>query len=346
VLEPGEVCPTGAVVLDVSGDPVHLELEQLDADPNLDLVVVLSTTDQVSILLGDGEGSFGDPADYPVSANPVHCAVEDLDTDGVPDVVSISQASPGAIDLLSGNGDGTFASAVTSPAGDTPKRLRVADLDDDGVDEVVATDASAMMPALLIWSESDTGLLEQGTAAVDGGTPHDVVLADWRAAAHLDAWVSLPEANALELYTGLNLTLGSSSSEALSGAPAEMAIADLDDDGRPDLAVTTPDVDEVAIRIVSGNGSLQARPPVTVVGPLALALADVDGDGIVDLVVGHEAGFDVALGTGDGDFGEPVAVDTPGPVRSLAVADLDGDDAPDFVVTAGQDTVAVVLSDP
>ncbi len=76
-------------------------LGDLDADGDLDLAVTDSGSDQVSILLGPGDGLFASPVSYAAGDSPCSVALGDLDGDVDLDLVvadCLSQ-SVGHLDL-------------------------------------------------------------------------------------------------------------------------------------------------------------------------------------------------------------------------------------------------------
>ena len=129
--------------------------------------------------------------------------------------------------------------------------------------------------------------------------------------------------------------------------PHDLAIADLNRDGKRDLVVND-DVDladydgganHTAIVVYSGNGGgtfTQAHEyDLSELGSGALSLRDLDGDGNRDAVVVLNSGFDVLLGDGGGGFEAPLAIahaHWTGDAR-LAAADLNGDRKVDVAVS-------------
>jgi hypothetical protein len=137
-----------ATVSFAAGDrPFSVAVADLDGDGVPDVVTANLerapfTGDDVSVLLGNGDGSFQAAVSFAAGDEPVFVAVADLDGDGVPDLVTANRDSDD-VSVLLGNGDGSFQAAVSFAVGDNPNSVAVADLDGDTAPDLVTANLSS-----------------------------------------------------------------------------------------------------------------------------------------------------------------------------------------------------------
>src|SRR5207244_4474105 len=85
----------------------------------------------VTVLLGNGNGTFQNAVNYAAGSRPVYVAVADLDGDGKQDLVVANEFTTNVLVLL-GNGDGSFQSAASYTVDPDPYGVAVADFNRDG----------------------------------------------------------------------------------------------------------------------------------------------------------------------------------------------------------------------
>jgi uncharacterized repeat protein (TIGR01451 family) len=138
----GTFAPTAGSPIAVSSHPEGVRAGDLDGDGKLDLAVANYGSSSVSVLLGNGDGTFhaGGPPTPVSGMNPYMVAIADLNGDGKPDLAT-SNYSSNDVSVLFGNGDGTFAEAAASPfaAGSGPYWVDIGDLDGDGRPDLVTS---------------------------------------------------------------------------------------------------------------------------------------------------------------------------------------------------------------
>src|SRR5207245_9562137 len=110
------------------------------------LVVANIGSDNVSVLLGKGDGSFRPAVNYATGPAPSAVAVGDFNGDGILDLAVPTDT----VSVLLGKGDGSFRRAVSYAAGDTPFSLLVADFNRDGIPDLAVTNSGADTVSILL----------------------------------------------------------------------------------------------------------------------------------------------------------------------------------------------------
>lgn len=133
--------------------------------------------------------------------------------------------------------------------------------------------------------------------------------------------------------------------------PEDVAIAKLDDDNRPDLAVANFGSGSVSLFLGKPGGDF-ADGGILSAGPGAwrIAIADLNRDGTPDIVTGNynnvppDDAISVMLGEGDGAFEPAVTYDGGAQLLGLAVGRVDGDNRPDVVTISSEGLARVYLA--
>jgi hypothetical protein len=337
-----------AVPYDTPAYPYAVTVGDFNGDGRPDLAAIDSgedystTTGGVSVLLGNGDGTFGAPRLFPAGQFPQSLAAGDLDGDGDLDLVVTNYAG-GDLSVLRGNGDGTFLPPVNYDTLVYPLALVLADLDRDGDLDVVA---GGLFGTSVLLNHGDGTLGAAQVVEPGSNLTRSLAAADFNgdgnpdiAAMELDCFPD-GSTNCARVWLGdggggLTLSFAYAPAWVLSA----VAAGDFDGDGHPDLAVSGWDSSSPFVAVLLGDrdGTFrEAAPHRPGVSPIFVMAADLNVDGATDLVIAEYGGeaVGVSLGNGDGTFrraGTHRVADSP---YWAAAGFFDGDSYPDLAVAS------------
>ncbi len=223
------------------------------ADFNRDGLVDLATanynSNNVSVLLGSGTGTFGTGVLYAAGTNPASLAAGDFNNDGIADLAVGNQATNN-VSILLGQAGGVFAAATNYPAGGTTLQgVTTADFNADGNLDLVVTNSGTNTVTLLAGTGSGTF----GTASVIGASSgaNFTVAGDFNGNGVPDVAVTNDTGSNVSVLIGSgSLTFASPVNYALapgaSGAKG-ITVTDLNGDGVSDLVVASSTSNSISV---------------------------------------------------------------------------------------------------
>ena len=289
--------------------PGALIAKDLNGDGKMDLAV--SSDYGTTIFLGNGDGTFHGVAQYPnfygdctfnaIQSTAAPCFVSaDFNGDGIPDLAGALWIQD-TVSIMLGNGDGTFRAGWTSPStNDVPQGLATGDFNRDGKTDLAVSGyygSVTVFPgrgdgtfgaAVAVRTGSNIG---SGLAVgdVNGDGNPDIVLAGGSGSSIISLSVVVIPGNG-------DMTFGAPVSLLADQAPNAVVLADVNGDGRLDIASANLSSGDVSVLVNQGNLSFAPESLYGAGGaPVVIRAADFNRDGRKDLVVVNQNSSDLNI---------------------------------------------------
>ncbi len=340
----------GGPAVAVGTDPRGIAVADFNGDGIPDIAVVNRGLNNVSVLLGNGDGTFRAAASYAAGVDPIAIATGDLNGDGRIDLVTANRAAY-TISVLLGNGDGTFQQNVDYAAGTEPIAIATADFNGDGLWDVVAVNSAD--GTVSVYLGSGNGLVQPQAVYSVGSSPIAIALGDFSVDGIVDVAVADSGANNVGILRGNgDGTFQAAAFYATGSQPDGLIAADLNKDGKLDLVAANNGANNISVLLNSGTGTFPFNVTYTVGSlPFAVTSGDFYGNGIIDIAVANNGDNTVSIvpGNGDGTFNSAGTLTFPtgeDPI-GIAVGDFNLDGRPDLVASNQEDnTISMLLQIP
>ncbi|MEA5570640.1 FG-GAP-like repeat-containing protein [Calothrix sp. UHCC 0171] len=299
--------------------PWALSIGDINGDGEQDLAVANYISNNVSVLLGNGDGTFANPINFTAGDGPSGVSIGDINGDRQPDLV-VTNFNGNNVSLLLGNGDGTFAAptnfTVASGSMDTA-RVTIGDINSDGKQDLAIV--NYISSKILVLLGNGDGTFAAPTELTAENAPAAVSIGDINGDGKQDLAVakygyygdtSVPNSNHISVLLGhgdgtfaapINFTAGD--------GPEGISIGDINGDGKQDLAVANYKSNNISVLLGNGDGKQDLVVTNYDANTISVLLNnqpqiqrrkhDFDGDGKADILWRNQTTGENAIWTVD-----------------------------------------------
>lgn len=288
-------------------NPTSIAAADFNEDGSTDLLITNISGNSLSLLIGNGDGTFQDTTTLQKGDMPRVIVAHDFNGDGHEDFV-LGSAGDEKLSVFLGNGDGTFRNGQVFDTERPTLAIALSDLDGNGKVDMAVSFKSDKVEIFL--SKGDGTFTEAEVLELQD-TPTSIAIADYNADDILDMAV----ANNGAMSNNVSVFLGQGGGHFTPPGhfptgmrPLFVSHGDFNGDKRLDLLVINGTKNALSFMAGNGDGTFQkAKNFGAGVNPAACINLDVNKDGYLDtLVVNTTSGtMSLVLGQGDGTFRHP-----------------------------------------
>jgi hypothetical protein len=310
----------------------------IDADAQLEVLALNSRANAaqaISIFDGDGSGAFEPGGTLAAGNAPQDLRLVDISGDGKLDLI-VANGNDDNVSVQLGNGNRTFGTRVTYDVGTAPNRLVLGDLDDNDTLDIATTNGRSGDVTLL--RGDGMGEFGPGRTFVADAEPQVVALDDFNDDGLLDLVTAAQgggDGGSINLLRNRGDAILQAIEDVPANGPTGLTIADVDDDGLPDL-ISSGDSGEVMVQSSHPDGFTVSRTLDVGGRAIGVVAVDLNGDARPDIaaVDNQNDRVVVALATAAGGFGALQNYSVSVGPTGITAGDFNNDGRVDLAVAA------------
>jgi hypothetical protein len=341
----------GKIDYSVGDGPHAVDLKDLNGDGKNDIVTANYYSDNISVLLNKGNGTYYNDILYEVDQNPRSLCLADLNKDLFIDIITANIGDSDSVTILLNAGNGTFSNRTDYGVSDDPRSVTVVDIKEDSNSDLDIVTANYWSDNIGILKNNGDGTFANPKYYNAGNGPYGIASSDLDG----DGDADLFSANFLDDTISVLMNNGDGTFAAdvtynSDDGPRSIFTADLDNMNGDDIIVANRLANNVSVFINKGDGTFFNHVTYKVgANPLSVYCNDLDGDNDIDIVTANNQGNSVSIlkNYGNGSFAPKIDKFVGAGPYSVCVEDIDEDSFQDMeIITANNlaDSISILIT--
>jgi hypothetical protein len=298
--------------------PSAIALGDLNGDGKLDAVVANESGNNVSILLGNGNGGFSSPANISAPTQPSAVALADVNGDGKLDVVDVGLGQT-VVGVNLGDGNGNFGSLSTTTIPGHGSSIAIADFNGDGKPDAVVSELAENSIVVLLGN--GTAQFQAPVTSFLGANtlPAGVAIGDMNGDGVPDVIATTATSRAAVFTSNSDGSLNAPQQFNTGSGPSGLAVADVNGDGSLDIVTPNLAASDVSVLLNDPPPALVALNRTTPSSPSTQSTTLVFTAEFSEPVTGVTAGNFALTTTGTVGGATLSVLPASGPAKSYTV---------------------------
>jgi len=326
------------LAIDNADNPLSITSADFNNDGNADLAVTSysadKTTNEIKVLLGAGDATFGTAVSYTTGTAPSSITSADMNGSGID--LAVANSDDNSLSVFINNTDGSFANKVDYTTGTTPIYILAAELNGANSDLITANSGS---DTISVFINNNDGSFASKVDYNTGLTPNAITAADFDSDGDTDLAVTNATDNTVSVFINNGAGVFAAKVDYTTGtAPSSIASQDISGDNFPDLVISNSDSNNISILMNNGSGDGSFANKIdyaTGTTPEFVSISDLDNDSDLDIAVSNSDTDTISIFSNDSDgslSSKTDAISIKGP-NAIVAQDIDNDSYTDLITT-------------